>query len=179
MDRVPLSIHEKSGLRCNILDENLKPTKVRNLDYFRVNGIREYEIRKAVEDIMGFRRRKAKQEEERINNSEDKFDSQFTSGELRPCFISRLKVGQMSHQQRLALLSEAYFNLDSKTREDEELVEQKLMEVCMQFADYNEVKSLSQVRWYLKQPKVPPYKCKTIRKYGWCLKEECPRYRKE
>jgi hypothetical protein len=177
MDRVPLSVHEKSGLRCNILDENLKPTKVRNLEYFRVNGIREYEVRKAVEDVMGFRRNKAKREEERINNSEEKFDSQFTTGELRPCFVSRLKTGQMNHQQRLALLSEVYYSLDSKIREDEELVEEKLMEVCMQFADYNEVKSLSQVRWYLKRQKVPPYKCKTIRKYGWCLMEECPIYR--
>ena len=179
MARVPLTVHEKSGLRCNILDRSLKPTKVRSIEYFKVNGVREYEIRKAIEGIRGFCREENERKETKLNNVEQNFNSQFTNHELRPCFSIRLKTGQMNHQQRLALLSETYYSLDSNVRDNKELVEAKLMEICSQFADYNEGKSLIQVRWYLEHPKILPYKCSTIRKYGWCLNGECPRHKKE
>lgn len=173
MARVPLTPHEKTGLPCQILNRNLEPTKIRSLDLYRGYGLREDEIRKAVETVKTYHKKNIAREEKRIKNGANDFkeNGRRFKGEIRPCFIERLQLGEMVHQQRLALLVEAYW---SGIKEEEALVD-----LFREFKDFNEQKTRYQVRYFLKHDptKYPPYRCKTLEAHGWCLKSECPLYK--
>jgi hypothetical protein len=172
MARVPLTPHEKSGLICQILDRNLKPTKIRDIDLFKAYGLREDVIREAVEEVKAYHKRKIVDEWKKVEEGAKTYNvGNGFKGQLRPCFTERLKIGEMHHQQRLALLMEAWWS-GYKT-------EEQLMNICRNFKDYKEKTSLEQIRWFLKNKsgKIPPYKCDTIKAHGWCLKRECPIYK--
>lgn len=175
MARVPLTPHEATGIPCYILDRSLKPTKVRSLDLFKAYGIREDKVREAVEIVKKHHENKIKEHWKQVRSGVKVFEGgNGFSGQMRPCFTERLfKFGEMVHQQRLAMLMEAWAS-GYKT-------EEQLMHLCTHFKEYNEGTSRTQVRWFLKNKagKFPPYQCKTIQSYGWCLKGECPIYRKK
>lgn len=168
--RVPLTAHEKTGAICQILDRNLEPTKVRNLDFYRTYGIPTSAVKKAINSVKK-KRRDAYQEAMKQMENAEKFahgeNGQF-QGRIRPCFQKRMDKGEMNHAQRLAWLFEIYY-AGYKT-------EEVMVELCKCFSDFTDKDSRKQVRWFLKREKYtyPPYRCKTIMGKGWCIEEECP-----
>lgn len=175
MARVPLTPHEKTGTICQILDRNLEPTKVRDIDLFKGYGLREDVIREAVETVKTFHKRKIVKEWGQVDRGAKSFckpNGEF-HGQLRPCFTERLRLGEMQHQQRLALLLEMWWS-GYKTKET-------MLQICRQFKDFNERKSMTQINDFFNHErwKFPPYRCDTIKSHGWCLKGECPLYKKQ
>ena len=173
MARVPLSIHEKTGEVCIIVDENLKQTKVRRVDFYRkIYGLRKDEVMRVVRQEILERKLVMEKEKELEKFKGKKGVKYVKKGFIRPCFQYALKIGEMSHQQRLALLLEAYCS--GITDED------GLVNVFRPLHDFKEDITRYQVKWFLNHlPKNPkPYQCKTIHKYGWCIREQCPIYKR-
>src|SRR3972149_6184920 len=48
MSRLPFSTHEKSGAECIIVDENLKPEKIRGIGYYKLHGLRKKDLWKSI-----------------------------------------------------------------------------------------------------------------------------------
>jgi hypothetical protein len=173
MARVPLTNHEKTGFPCLILNRKLEPTKVRSLDLYRAYGIREDKVREAVDIVKIYRQKQIAKQLREVKEGAKAFEGgNGFHGIMRPCFTERLKIGEMTHQQRLALLMEAYA---SGFKSEEQLVA-----ICRSFKDFDDKISREQIRWFLKRKagKFPPYQCATIESHGWCLKDECPIYQK-
>lgn len=167
--RIPFSMHER-GVEVNILNKKtLKPGKVYNIDYYRSYWIDNSIIRSAIDHAaIKLEQRKIeamlrKESPRQLHApTEGKFD-------IRPCFRVRMGRGQMSHQQRLALLPELFYAGYVK---EEDLIDQFR---C--FSDFKYNITADQVRWYLSHVKgeFPPYRCITLIKKGFCLKsDECP-----
>jgi DNA primase large subunit len=94
----------------------------------------------------------------------------FESAEgIRPCFVKALDSGEMCHQQRLALLQEAY-SLGFHSPES-------IIEIFKCLNDFDDSITRYQVNWFftnkVEKDEVRPYSCRTIQKYGWCLGEDC------
>jgi len=175
MARIPLTSHEKTGLMCRVLNRSLEPTKVRGVELFRGYGLREDNIREAVELVKAHHKKQISKQWRTITSGAKAFEGgNGFKGSMRPCFTDRLfNIGEMSHQQRLALLMEAYAS-GYRT-------EEKLMQLCRHFEDFKESTSRTQIQWFLKNKagKFPPYKCKTIESNGWCIKGECAKWRRD
>jgi len=173
MARVPLTFHEKSGIRCQVLNRRLEQTKVRGIDLYRTYGLGEDRVTNAVKIVKEYYQNKIARENRRINSGVKDFKNgggRF-QGQMRPCFTERLKVGEMTHVQRLAFLMEAYHSGFER--------EEQLVDLCRNFKDFKESTSRTQVRWFLEHKTgFPPYRCKTIEAHGWCLKGECKYYRR-
>jgi len=175
--RIPTSIHEKSGEECLILDEKFEPTKIRSVNIYKGYGLQEKHIRM----IDRFVRMKELHDKElfKLNKEDQKgvWEKQHGYvGKIRPCFQKRMDMGEMCHNQRLALLIEAYYAGYNKV--------ENMFELFRCFKDFDERTTRYQVEWFFKN-KVNekrhrcytfPYKCETIMNNGWCLKEECQRY---
>jgi len=170
--RVPITKHEATGKPCLIVNENLKQVKVRHIEYFRIYGVPDSKVKKAVElvkkDIYeeALKKRKAAK-----NASKDFTGNGFGKvfhGTIRPCFQDKIDKGQMCHGQRLALLVEAYFS-GIKTEEG-------LVDVFRNFVDFDEKKTRYYCKYFLKHSpeKYPPYRCKTIQQKHWCIENRCP-----
>lgn len=175
MARVPLTKHEKTGLMCRILNRSLEPTKVRGVELFRGYGLREDSVREAVELVKSYHKKQISKQWRTITSGAKAFESSSNGfkGSMRPCFTDRLfNIGEMTHQQRLALLMEAHAS-GYKT-------EEQLMQLCRHFKDFNEKTSRTQIQWFLKNKagKFPPYQCETIERLNWCLRNECYIYKK-
>jgi len=170
--RVPLTIHEKTGKICQIVDRNLKPTKVRNLEYFRTYGITSETIRNIIEIIMQRRYKAFEKEKETIEKMKEPTNENGKfQGQIRPCFKKRMEQGEMNHAQRLAWLSEIYHS-GYNTKE-------KILALCKCFNDFNKKKSMQQINDYFNHERWTwkPYKCSTIISKGWCLESDCPIWR--
>lgn len=179
MARIPTSIHEASGEECLILDKEFKPTKFRSLNFYRGYGLRESDI-VTIHEMVKEQEMKEKEEAEQAQTGKrDTWELKHGFiGQIRPCFQARMDLGEMSHNQRLALLVEAYYaGYDTVI---------KMVELFKCFKDYDEHTTQYQVEWFFKH-KVDdkrhrcytlPYKCDTIEGFGWCLKGECPKHQK-
>jgi len=183
--RVPTSIHQKSGEVCIIVDNNLVQTKIRGLNYFRLYGIIPVEVARIIDLLKKEEKlKKAKEEQLKAEMPKSRGWVQVRQGKIRPCFEKALDVGEACHQQRLALLLEAYCSSI--------ITVEGMMELFSRFHDYDENIPNSkhicrtQVGWFFERQvkplldagkEVKPYKCSTIFKHGWCLKEECPIYK--
>lgn len=175
MARIPLSIHEKSGKLCRILNPDMEYCKVRSPDYYRVHGVGERLVREAV--------KQATEEQEREKHRSHQIETignnipKGKGGNIRPCFLVRLEAGEMKHILRLALLIEAYW-CGKRTRRE-------LIDLYRPLHDFDEQVTSTQVDWFLEK-KVPyieaglkPYKCSSLMKHGFCLESEaCPIWRK-
>jgi hypothetical protein len=166
MCRIPLSIHEKSDQKCTIVDTQLRPDKIRSIEYFKLYGLKQKDLLSAMD--------KAREFEKFLKEKRTKYVPSFTfesSNGIRPCFVKAMNSGEMCHQQRLALLQEAY-SLGFHSPES-------IIDIFRCFNDFDESITEYQVNWFLanrvERGEVRPYSCKTIRKYGWCLGDECPR----
>jgi len=185
--RVPMSIHEKSGEECVILDMNLKPTKFRSIEYYRLCGIKRGYLTSAVETVSISEKQRKKKIAELEASRKDRWDVEhgFT-GTIRPCFQKFMKAGEAPHQVRLAMAIESFY-CGYKTRE-------AMVEWFRWGNDWDghDLKGncWTQVNWFFDNKvdesrhgesrcRVKPYKCDTIRVYGWCIEEDCPIYRKQ
>lgn len=170
--RVPLTMHEKTGKICEILDGNLKPTKIRNIAFFKTYGIPDSFVKTTIEKLKRRQHKEHKKQEEELANFEKETITQNGFGykkEIRPCFKTRMEKGEMNHGQRLAWLAEIFHNgYNTPT---------KMLELCRKsFNDYTETLSMQQIKDYFEHERYTysPYKCETIQKKGWCLHEKCP-----
>jgi hypothetical protein len=170
MARIPFSIHQKTKSQVIVVDQNLKPDKLRSLDFYRTYGLKQNiidaEISNAIKEIEENKKRN-KEIRERLEKEES--EGGGFSGKIRPCFTERLKLGEMCHVQRLALLMEAFY---SGLRTEDEIVD-----LFRQLHDFREETTRYQVHWYLSHNlDIRPYKCTTIEEKGWCLGEKCSIY---
>jgi len=173
MARVPLTAHEKTGEICQVMDRNLNPTKIRSLEFYRTYGIPESIVEKTMKTVRLKERKKREEEMREVKEVEQTFSGggKF-KGEIRPCFKHVMKIGEASHDQRLAWISEAYHSgYNTKA---------KLLELCrITWKDYKEQKSMEQINDYFKHErwKWKPYRCETIQQKGWCIEKDCPFYK--
>ena len=160
LSRIPLSWHE-AGDWVTVVDKNLNETKVRGLDLHRMYGLDNEFVERAVR-LMEIAKKSAPKKEP--------YQSPVMSGvyNIRPCFEYALEQSEMSHQHRLALVTEAYWI--GKTP-------QQIKDLFKKRRDYRADKTEYQVEWQinnLKREKVKPYRCETIQGLGWCIKSRCP-----
>jgi hypothetical protein len=167
MCRIPFSIHEKSGAECLVVDSNLEDDKVRGVEYFRLYGLKQKEILVAMDKAHEFRKAL---KEKRIKYLPKTLSFESSDG-IRPCFVKALNSGEMCHQQRLALLQEAY----SLGFHSSEII----IDLFRCLNDFDGSITRYQVNWFftnkVEKNEVRPYSCQTIQKYGWCLGEDCKR----
>ncbi len=166
--RLPFTRHEKTGKLCRVLDRNLNPTKVRNIEEYRTYGIRE----SVVERTIRATRQRIEEENEKMEKELKDLEKNYSTNRnnfnftIRPCFQERMDVGYMTHGQRLAWLSEIYYAGYNTPA--------KMLALCKNFNEYKESKSMQQIndffnhrRWEWK-----PYRCKKIQEKGWCLESK-------
>lgn len=175
MSRIPFSIHEKSGIECIIVNENLEPTKIRGIGYFKLHGLRKKDLMKSI-----FTTRELlikKKLHEKIKNDFKEYQSPVSGtgyvGRVRPCFIKALEVKEMPHKMRLAMLLEAWYKENKHSKE-------QLIEVFRPLNDFDEKKTITQVEFFLDKKiynKFKPYSCDTMIKENWCLQDKCPKYK--
>jgi len=177
--RIPTSIHQKTGEPCPVLDTKLRKTKFRSIEYYKMYGLKRDDLIDAVNFVRCEEEKRKKSIEELRQQKDERWERVhgFT-GDIRPCFRKRMEAGEMCHQQRLALLIEAYY-AGYRTREE-------MIELFKCFNDFNEKKTREQVDWFFENKveeakercDTKPYRCDTIQEKGWCLKSECGIYRK-
>jgi hypothetical protein len=167
MCRIPLSIHEISGEECIIVDTKLEQDKIRSVEYFKLYGLKQKYLLSAMDKARELEKTR-KQKQIKYVTKNLTFES---SNGIRPCFIKAMNSGEMCHQQRLALLQEAY-SLGFHSP-------QSIIDLFRCFNDFNESITEYQVNWFLanrvEKSQVRPYSCRTIQKYGWCLGNQCPK----
>lgn len=173
MSRIPLSTHEKSGLECIIVDENLKPTKIRGIGYYKLHGLRKNDLLKAMNitrDILLKEKLKEKLKHDFQPIENVKY---IYSGKIRPCFLSALELREMPHKMRLAMLLEAWFMENKHSREE-------LINIFRDLNDFNEKITTDQVDWFLENKiyeTFKPYSCDTMIKENWCVQDKCYKYK--
>jgi len=170
MCRIPFSIHEKSGEECAIVDNQPENDKIRSVEYFKHYGLKEKNILSAMDKARELKKTR-KQKQIKYVPRNLVFGS-FNG--IRPCFVKAMNSGEMCHLQRLALLQEAY-SLGFHSPES-------IIDLFRCFNDFDENITTYQVNWFftnkVERGEIIPYSCRTIRRYGWCLGEECQRLRK-
>jgi hypothetical protein len=167
MCRIPFSIHEKSGEECTVVDNKLEDDKVRSIEYFKLYGLKQKDLLAAMDKAHEFTKT--------LKEKKIKYVSKTLSFEgakgIRPCFVKALNSGEMCHQQRLALLQEAY-SLGFHSPES-------IIELFKCLNDFDDSITRYQVNWFftnkVKKDEIRSYSCQTIQRYGWCLGEDCPR----
>ena len=169
MCRIPFSIHEKSGEECAVVDSQLEEDKVRSVEYFKLYGLKQKDILSAMDKAREFRKAL---KEKRLKYVAKNMSFESSDG-IRPCFVKALNSGEMCHQQRPALLQEAY-SLGFHSPES-------IIDLFRCLNDFDDSITRYQVNWFftnkVEKDEIRPYSCRTIRRYGWCLGEECPRLR--
>jgi hypothetical protein len=176
MARVPFSIHEKSGEECILVElknNSFNKSKIRGIAIQRQKGLKEEDFERAIKETKA----KLKKREnifmvKREQQKQNWIIKHGFVGKIRPCFIHTLKSGEMPHQQRLALLIEAWYS-GYRTEDDLTLLFTPLH-------DFKDSITRSQVRWFLKNGKwkTKPYRCSTLIKLGYCIGKKCPYWRK-
>jgi len=180
LGRIPLSIHQKSGEKCVIVNKNLKLDKLRSITFFRLYGLKLKDIKRATNLAS---HQLEKQEEELAKRKElyaslPKFTGDFA---IRPCFKEKMDAGEMEHPQRRALCVEA-FRAGHK-------IQEAMIELFRCFNDWDGNKSNSkcvyQINYWFDETvvgdtcKVHPYRCETIQEKGWCIYEKCHLFRRQ
>jgi hypothetical protein len=166
MCRIPFSIHEKSGEECLLVNAHLEEDKVRSVEYFKLYGLKQKDILAAMDRAHEFRKAL---KEKKINYVPK---TSFESSEgIKLCFVKALNSGEMCHQQRLALLQEAY-SLGFHSPES-------IIDLFRCLNDFDDSITRYQVNWFftnkVDKNEVRPYSCRTIQRYGWCLGVDCSR----
>jgi len=181
LSRVPTSTHEKNGEECIIVkrimpDLKVERDKFRGIDgYYRLNGLKLKDLQNAIA-VTKIKQEKMKQYKENQDNKKERWEiTNGYIGKIRPCFQVRMNKGEMGHEQRRALLVEAWYAGYN--------TEEKMIELFRCFHDFDGDKPQStcryQVHYWFERPKPKPYTCENIRKHGWCLGEECLTYKKQ
>ena len=167
MCRIPFSIHERSGVECSVVNSQLETDKIRSIEYFKLYGLKQKDILSAMEKAHEFRKTARKKTLTYVSRNLS-FES---SDGIRPCFVKALDSGEMCHQQRLALLQEAY-SLGFHSQES-------IIDLFRCLNDFDDSITRYQVNWFfthwVDKGEITPYSCRTIQRYGWCIGDQCPR----
>jgi hypothetical protein len=167
MCRVPFSIHERSGIECPVVNSLLETDKIRSIEYFKLYGLKQKDILSAMEKAREFRKTTKK----RVLTYVPRNLSLESAEGIRPCFVKALDSGEMCHQQRLALLQEAY-SLEFHSQES-------IIDLFRCLNDFDDSITRYQVNWFfthwVEKGEITPYNCRTIQRYGWCIGDQCPR----
>jgi hypothetical protein len=167
MCRIPFSIHERSGVNCPVVNSQLETDKIRSIEYFKLYGLKQKDILSAMEKAREFKKTTKKR---RLTYVPRNLSLESADG-IRPCFVKALDSGEMCHQQRLALLSEAY-HLGFHSPES-------IIDLYRCLNDFDYSITTYQVNWFfnhwVEKGEITPYSCQTIQRNGWCLGDECPR----
>ena len=153
--RVPYSIHEKSLNQCTPMTASRAVSFLSDMLRFRRHGLSP--------GFCGLCRSKTKQKSGRFTR---RLTSQNHEG-VRPCIDAALSanlVGVAGHSVRIAVASE-FLNKGFSAEQTAELFRDQ--------GDFSYEKSLYYVRDILRRG-YRPFKCATIRKFGFCL-QNCPR----
>jgi len=170
LGRIPLSWHEK-GAWCQVVDNNLNPTKVRGLDFYRLSGLVADDAIADAKLIINANR------EIEIYKDRDIPKNSYGNFQIRPCFMNSLKATEMGHQQRLAFVIEAYWA--SKKKEISEIAPE-IIDLFRKRHDFDLGTTDYQVNWQLRKINgswMKPYRCKTMKSLGWCLGKICPYFK--
>lgn len=162
ISRIPTSWHEK-GAWCIVVDENLEPTKIRGLDWYRSYGLDSTWIMRAKLQVDCNEKRAEKNNKVLSYNKPP--SGQF---HIRPCFIYILDGREMGHQHRLALVIEAFW-AGKKSNE--------IIDLFRKRHDFHEETTIYQVNWELEKIQrehLKPYRCETLIRLGYCIKHRCP-----
>jgi hypothetical protein len=171
--RIPLSIHQKTGEECIIVNNQLKQEKIRSIEFFKIYGLKEADVRATLKKLVNA---KKANHYKPINRQPSYQLNQYnvTFKEVRPCFRKAMEAGEMVHLQRLALLQELY----AIGHQDPEAI----IDVFRCFNDFNESITSYQVNWFFNnvvgQDKIRRYSCNKIKEHGWCLEGNCSLYRR-
>jgi len=154
LSRVPYSIHEKSGNPCVPLTLNHQPLLASSLAGFKRYGMND----KFVNLCLKKMKRGVKRKRYRNVNVDVK--------KIRPCIQAALNKDlewKEGHAMRIAVAAE-FLNVGYKPEEVARLFQLQ--------GDYKLEKSFFYVEDIQKR-RYKPFKCETIRSYGFCLGEAC------
>jgi hypothetical protein len=133
--RIPLSVHQKSGEECTILNNKLEQDKIRSIEYFRLYGLKEADIKYAINTLI---KTKKPIHDKPINQVRSQGVGNFK--DIRPCFKKAMDAGEMCHNQRLALLPEIF---SIRIQDFDGMVD-----FFRCFNDFSENETGKQVRWF-------------------------------
>jgi hypothetical protein len=172
MSRIPFSIHEKSGIECVIVDNNLKPTKIRGLGNYKLAGLKQKDLFRAVTITREINQKKAYKDKLR-KLFEPKISINFNGKDnnIRPCFKKALDYKEMPNKMRLAFLLELWYKKNYHTVDE-------LTEPFRILNDFDEKKTRYYIKWFLDHEvyNYRPYRCAVMMKENWCLQDKCPKY---
>ena len=186
--RIPLSIHQKSGEECYLVDNihfgKITKGKIRGIGqytpYRDVSWVYPVAVQAVAREKEELAKKLAELKIQREQNKDRWEMKHGFIGQVRPCFEAQIEKGEMGHPQRLALILEAYFaNYDTPD---------KLNEFFSRFRDWDgdqpSSKCRDQIDYFFEVtvPKIAkglrPYACKTLQEKNWCIYNDCPLYRK-
>ncbi len=160
LERVPYSMHEKSGRLCQPIDlegKHLSPEEC-NIEAYRENGLSTKLLEHVIHEIQSEKKwRELLRKSQPILRGDPK---------IRPCIQAALDQplhGGDGHKMRLAIAVEylhAGYSVD------------QVVSLFHAQTDFNEAKTRYFAQHALKVG-YKPLKCQTIRKLGYCLGEEC------
>jgi len=170
LERVPYSLHEKSGKTCQPITfegEPIPPEKC-SLEDYRESGLPISLLRQVIHEVAN---------EEKWRNLFRKRLEKYgwkpkNAGEIRPCIREALNKpleGENGHLMRLAVACE-FLNKGYSV--------DQIVDLFRSQRDFSEQKT----RYYVEDAKkkaYKPFKCETIRKLGFCLGSSCPIFSKK
>jgi len=159
LSRVPYTVHEKSDNPCVPITLNHKPLLVLTLEGYRQHGLNPKFIELCLKQAKRTRRKRF-----------SRFKMNMVK--VRPCVeaaLTGMMRGNNGHGMHLAVATE-FLHAGYKPGDVAVLFQSQ--------PDYSFEKSLFYVEDTLKRG-YKPYKCRTIRSYGFCLGEKCARFKKQ
>ncbi len=166
LERVPFSVHEKTGDLCCPVDLNGTPLTVESLKPYRERGLDSSLIESVCKEIVA-------EEKWREIASKKRRSIIFEKSGVRPCIEHALTLplhkGE-GHLMRLAIAAE-YLNNGIPVSQVAEL-----------FRGQTDFGNGGTTLYYAKDIQrkgYKPFKCKTIRELDFCLGEECSIYKKK
>jgi hypothetical protein len=177
--RVPFSIHEKSGRKVVLMKYFINQLKLEEDVIHPVSAFRDYSLKE--EDMIEayhIAENRIGKKEKRIKKAQAEAKVNWENkhgyvGKIRPCFQKAFEAGKNPpHEQRLAMLREAWY-ADIKDIEG-------LINLYRNLYDFREEMTRYQCQYFIDNEgwRVPPDKCETMQKKGWCIYGECERYRR-
>lgn len=163
LSRVPYTLHEETGQLCVPITLSHQPLVVFSLEGFRKHGVQKDFFKQVYNEVAtSIKTNKSIN----VRHILTKFN-----GKIRPCIKAALTQHletAAGHGIRLAIATE-FLHAGHKPEDIAVLFQNQ--------SDYSFQKSLFYVEDAMKRG-YKPYKCKTIKSYGFCLGENCHFFKK-
>jgi hypothetical protein len=163
--RLPFSIHEKTGKMCSPLSLSHVFIKPKNLEIYKEYSLDTNILEKVCKELKAEEKWHKHLSETRVG-----FKS-LTSHRVRPCIKVAVSLplnhGE-GHKMRLAIVAE-YLKRGSSV--------DQIIDLFRGQKDFNERKT----RYFVEDAQhkgYKPFKCKTIKELGFCIKNECKIYKR-